>query len=279
MKDLLTKIRTSLGMEWGQFADLLHISTNAVQKWENGEIVPSFAVQKQIHRICKKEKLNLLGEIVPSRPEDNSVLYHASKSGIIGDIKPISRNKCDFGSGFYMGTEPLQPLTLVCNERSPVFYTLSFDMSELKVLYVGAGIEWAMLIAYYRGYMDYAVGTPVYDHYAHLADGYDVISGCIANDRMYQVLPNFFDGNITDTALLGSLSALQLGYQYVAISPNACTKIQILEERPLHPLELLILRDTSAARRKEGLTLADRIVREHRRDGRYFDEIMEGKIT
>lgn len=42
-------------------------------------------------------------------------LYHGSKSGIKGEIAPLSREKCDFGKGFYMGTEETQPLTLICN--------------------------------------------------------------------------------------------------------------------------------------------------------------------
>lgn len=32
-------------------------------------------------------------------------LYHGSKSGIKGNIAPVSRNRCDFGQGFYMGTD------------------------------------------------------------------------------------------------------------------------------------------------------------------------------
>ncbi|MCI8597874.1 MAG: DUF3990 domain-containing protein [Lachnospiraceae bacterium] len=32
-------------------------------------------------------------------------LYHGSKSGIRGAISPISRERCDFGRGFYMGTD------------------------------------------------------------------------------------------------------------------------------------------------------------------------------
>lgn len=36
-------------------------------------------------------------------------LYHGSKLGLKGAIKPESRAACDFGSGFYMGTESTQP--------------------------------------------------------------------------------------------------------------------------------------------------------------------------
>lgn len=42
-------------------------------------------------------------------------LYHGSRSGIRGAIAPISRERCDFGKGFYMGTDKSQPLTLICN--------------------------------------------------------------------------------------------------------------------------------------------------------------------
>ena len=109
-----------------------------------------------------------------------------------------------------------------------------------------------------------------------MADGYDVIIGYIANDRMYQVLTDFFERRITDTALIGSLSALKLGGQYVAITEKACDQIKIIKERSLQKLDLMILKDRSVVRRKEGIALADRIVTEHRRDGRYFDEILRG---
>ena len=33
------------------------------------------------------------------------LLYHGSKAGIDQPIRPVSRSKCDFGRGFYMGTE------------------------------------------------------------------------------------------------------------------------------------------------------------------------------
>ena len=34
------------------------------------------------------------------------LLYHGSKSDITGKIRSISRDKCDFGKAFYMGTVP-----------------------------------------------------------------------------------------------------------------------------------------------------------------------------
>ena len=48
-------------------------------------------------------------------------LYHGSKSGLKGSIAPISRDKCDFGRGFYMGTDPSQALTLICDYEKSKF--------------------------------------------------------------------------------------------------------------------------------------------------------------
>ena len=57
--------------------------------------------------------------------------------------------------------------------------------------------------------------------------------GYIANDRMFVVLDRFFNGEITDMALMHSLSALKLGKQYVALTEKACEKIEILDEHRL----------------------------------------------
>lgn len=276
MKDLVRNIRENMQMNQEELAAMMGVSSVTISRWENGKAMPSLLAQKQLYDICIEHQLDPVDAMIQTERERQNVFYHASRSGITGRIQPSSRSRCDFGKGFYMGTDPLQPLTLVCNEKKPVFYTLESDMHGLNVLNVEVGLEWAMMIAWYRGYMDEESGSPIYERYAHMADGYDVISGFIADDRMYQVLTDFFEGRITDAALIGSLSALNLGKQYVAITQKACDQIRIVNEHPLQKLELMLLKDKSVVRRKEGIALVEKMVREHRRDGRYFDEILRG---
>lgn len=278
MKELLKAIRTRLHMNQEQFARALGVSAVTANRWENGKSIPSLMAQNQVYELAASHQLNLLDVLLPSPTNAGNglSLFHASRAGIQGPIRPISRSRCDFGRGFYMGTDPLQPLTLVCNEAKPLFYSLELNPEGLRCLEVAVNLDWAMLIAYYRGYLAGAEGSALYEKYAHMADGYDILVGYIADDRMYQVLTDFFEGRITDAALLGSLSALKLGRQYVAITEKACRQIAIKEERQLSMLELRLLQDFSSARRKEGLALADRMVKEHRRDGLYFDEILQG---
>ena len=281
MKELIKAIRSAANMSQEQFASALGTTPLSINRWENGKTLPNRMAQTQLYNFCKEHEINVVQLIIDTKTYENSdnkiVLYHGSKKGISGDIAPISRNECDFGKGFYMGTTTLQPLTLVCNEDKPKFYTVELDITGLNVLTVEIGMDWAMLIAYYRKEMESAKGTPIYERYAHMADGYDVIIGYIANDRMYTELSRFFNRTLTDVALINCLSTLDLSKQYVAVSEKACKQIQILKEDSLSQLELALLKDMSAERRKEGIALAEELEVKYRREGKFFDEILKGE--
>jgi hypothetical protein len=175
-----------------------------------------------------------------------------------------------------MGTEKMQPLTLICNFPDARLYTVEADLTGLRVLEVEVGIDWALLIAFHRGKMESVKNSGIYKKYAGMADGCDMIIGYIANDRMFVVLDRFFSGEITDVALVSSLSALKLDKQYVALTEKACRQINIMEEKSLSETERDALRLESEAHRQEGIRQAEEICRRHRRDGRFFDEIIGG---
>ena len=177
-----------------------------------------------------------------------------------------------------MGTEPEQPLTLICNFPKASFYTLELDLEGLEVLDIDIGVEWALLIAFNRGKMESVKGSRFYEKYASMMKGYDVVAGYIADDRMFVVLDRFFRGEITDRALVESLSVLKLGKQYVAVTEKACRNIRILEKKDIGEKERDRLRNISEENRRAGIAKAEEICRKYRREGKYFDEIIgEGK--
>lgn len=284
MQRLIREIRGQLNAGQDELAKMIGTSYATVNRWENGHSRPGKAAQLRLYDICRQEGINLeelvhakIEKVVAgliSRPE-SPVLYHGSKSGITGAIAPISRDRCDFGKGFYMGTDPYQPLTLISDFEQSRFYVIRLNLKGLRVLQVRPDIEWAMLVAYNRGKMEEAKGTKLYEHYSNMADGYDVIVGSIANDRMFYVLDNFFLGNITDKALVMSLSALQLGKQYVAVTEKACSHATIEAEIELSYLERVFLRDLSESNRIKGVNLANQICKDYRREGLFFDEILK----
>lgn len=285
MQALLKQIRTKLNMSQTEFASRLNVSFATVNRWENGHAAPNKLAQSQIYELCREKEVPVyemtLQRIAETAkrisPETGRVLlYHGSKSGIEGNIAPISRKQCDFGRGFYMGTDPAQPLTLICDYEKSKFYLVSVDLRTLNSLEVPADLEWAMLVAYHRGKMETISGTALYGKYRDMTTGKDVIIGSIANDRMFYVIDNFFVGNATDAALVGSLSALQLGKQYVAVSEKACKAVRIEAEVPLSYLERLCIKDVAEANRAKGISLANEICKNHRREGLFFDEILDG---
>ena len=207
--------------------------------------------------------------------EGRILLYHGSKAGIDGSIEPKSRKQCDFGEGFYMGTEPSQALTLICDYENSTLYVLSISQEELDVLDVPTDLEWAMIVAYHRGRMEKIKGTAFYKKYQDLTKGKDLVIGCIANDRMFYVIDNFFVGNITDAALIHSLSALELGKQYVAITQKACDSVRIEKEIPISYLEKIFMKEVSEDNRVKGITFATDICKNYRREGLFFDELLD----
>ena len=284
MQKLIKSIREYLGLSQADFAEKLSVTFATVNRWENGRAIPTKLAQAALYEYCKAQGVpvyqmildkikNAVEEITPE--EGRVLLYHGSKSGIVGEIAPKSREMCDFGRGFYMGTEPGQPLTLICDFEKSRFYIVSIDMQGLESVEINADLDWAMLVAFHRGRMDKIKGTAFYEKYSRIDAGKDLVIGSIANDRMFYVLDNFFMGNITDAALVNSLSALKLGKQYVATTENACAAIKIEKEIPISMLERRFLQDESEANRQKGITLANDICKNYRREGKFFDEILD----
>jgi hypothetical protein len=205
-------------------------------------------------------------------------LYHGSKSGIQGTIRPMSREQCDFGCGFYMGTDKRQTLTLICSHEDAKLYTVDFDMSGLKVMSFDNDEDWALSIAYYRGTLEAIKGTQIYKKYAEMGNGCDVIYGLIANDQLFATLRMFLDNIITDVVLYKSISALNLGTQYVAKTEKACSQVKIITQETLFDERRAKLITQSEQMRHEGVRLANDVRGNYRREGRFLDEILEAGI-
>lgn len=87
-----------------------------------------------------------------------------------------------------MGTDRFQPLTLICNYPKAKLYTVKVNLSGLKILDIEVGIEWALLVAFNRSKMESVKGSSIYNRFAAMADGCDMIIGYISNERMFVVL-------------------------------------------------------------------------------------------
>lgn len=106
MKELVKRIRSDMGINQEQFALKMGVSPITVNRWENGKAKPILMAQKQMYELCVQNSIEL-ADFIANQYGGDHMLYHASRSGIKGKIQPSSRSRCDFGKGFYMGTDPI----------------------------------------------------------------------------------------------------------------------------------------------------------------------------
>ncbi len=208
----------------------------------------------------------------------NSILlYHGSRTGITGDIQPKSRSRCDFGSGFYMGTRPEQAKGLVYNDIAPMFYTMNLHLEnipDMKILTL-SDMDWAFYVLYNRGSLETIKNTPLYEKISNLDRNKDIVIGPIADDNMNSIMKKFIKGEITDKAFLECIRCIDYGVQYVAKTETACQQIEILSAEKLDMSKYKEYQKFNTERRKESKQKVDTIRHLYRRDGQYLDQILD----
>lgn len=202
-------------------------------------------------------------------------VYHGSRGGLQGAIRPVSDSSADFGSGFYMGDEITQPQTLICEAKEPVLYTLELNLDGLKVLRLEPNEDWALFVAFNRGKLEAYRGKSFYERFRRMRDEADVIFGKIANDKMFTVLNLFFRGLIGVPALVKAMSVINIGNQYCARTEKACSQIVRIDEKRFSANECEILKDRCHRQRARGASEAERICQVYRREGESYYEILE----
>ena len=100
MQILIKQIRERLNISQTELAEQLNVTFATVNRWENGRAVPNKLAQTKLYEICKENDVPVY-DITLSRianaaenislSEGRKLLYHGSKSGIVGKIEPKSR--------------------------------------------------------------------------------------------------------------------------------------------------------------------------------------------
>lgn len=208
-------------------------------------------------------------------------LYHGSRDGISGKIRPINHKRetgqCDFGNGFYMGTDERQAESLICDKRSrnPIVYTLEVDFSvipEDKILILDDE-DWLYTVLAFRSDED----NKLFEQYKEQADQYDIVIGYIADDKMQMVMTEFMENTITDKALFECLKSLNYGYQIAAKTEKACNCIKITDEHSLFGQSRANAQAYAERLRKENTEKISSIRIKYKSEGRFLAEIEEEK--
>lgn len=218
-----------------EFARNIGVSRATLHNWITGKYEISGNNMAAFYEYAFKSgvRLNKIKEQLyreDTVSESEVLLFHGAKTEIVGELRlDCSKNNNDFGRGFYCGESLEQSAMFVSNFPASSLYMLKFKRKGLKRKIFGVTREWMLMIAYYRNRLGDFANAGIIRELADQNTGVDYIVAPIADNRMFEIIDSFIDGEITDVQCKHCLSATNLGNQYVFVSEKALNRIEILE--------------------------------------------------
>ena len=268
----LTAIRSILGITQSELAKELGVQQVTVSRNEIGTTKPSDSFLEKTYGYAYDKGILLnrfksvywKDKILPG----HKLLYHGAKSFIDGKITvDRSRSNNDFGQGFYTGETYSQAISFISGFEKSSVYLLDFDTTGLKCKEFDLGRDWMMTIAFFRGTLS--------TEFAKAIEGYDYIIAPIADNRMYQIINSFIDGEITDQQCIHCLAATNLGKQYVFKTEKSVRQLEVLERLYVSDNERNYYKTIRSNESLEGENQVKQARIQYRGKGLYIDEILK----
>ncbi|MGN1276748.1 MAG: DUF3990 domain-containing protein [Floccifex sp.] len=220
----------------------------------------------------QKYRLNSVKEELAKEKYSN-VLFHGSKYGInvIGIEK--ARENCDFGKGFYLGQSYNQALSFICDMEKSSIYSFCFCLENLKIKQFKCDLEWMIAICFYRGKLKEYGFHPVVNKIITEIENSDVIIAPIVDNKMFYIMAQFMDGDINADVALHSLSASNLGFQYIFRTEKALQQLKPIEKYYISMPECQDCRNKLIERSYEIDTNLKLSKREYK-NGLYIEELL-----
>lgn len=275
----LKSIREILNLSQRELAEQIGVEQVTIFRNESEQTEPSAKILESVYAFAfkKKVRINKLKEMLwrDDLRKHEKLLFHGAKGEINGEIDiHKGRHNNDFGQGFYTGESYEQAISFVSGFAYSSVYYIRFDDTNLRCKRYEVNQEWMMTIAYYRGKLDMYRNHPTIKRLIAQSGDCDYIIAPIADNRMFQIINAFIDGEITDEQCKHCLAATNLGMQYIFISERAVSQAKILERCYISVNE----REYYKNIRLEEAALGDNKVklarRQYRGKGQYIDDIL-----
>lgn len=280
IRDDIKLIRELLSLSQEQFAQKIGVDAITVTRWETDALVPNDNNTEKIYSYAFKNNI-FINEIKAQLYHEDLtngnkiVLFHGAKSIIDGEIDIFhSRSNNDFGQGFYCGESFEQSALFVSGFEKSSVYITSFDSQNLQGVEYKVDQKWLLTIAYYRGKLKEYENSRIVKSLIKKLDNVDYIIAPIADNRMFQIIDSFINGEISDEQCKHCLAATNLGYQYVFISENSLKQLKTVERCYLCVDEKTMYQTRRLGENKIGDSKIKIARRQYRGQGQYIDEIL-----
>lgn len=272
-------IREILGITQEEFAEKIGVEQATISRNELGKNLPSPQLMERVYQFSfdKKIQINQLKKMLwaENLASDHKLLFHGAKSEIAGEIDvTIGRTNNDFGCGFYTGESYDQSISFISNFNKSCVYFLDFNNVDLRCKKYNVDQEWMMTIAYYRNALSKYAEHPIVQKLVAQSRDCDYIIAPIADNRMFQIINSFIDGEITDEQCKHCLAATNLGYQYVFVTPKSTKHLKIVERCYVSSNEKEYYKNIKSSDAKLGGDKVKLARITYRGKGHYIDEIL-----
>ena len=261
-------------------ADNIGVTPTTISRWRKREEQVSSSNLNAFYNFAfgKGIRLNKIKEQLFKEDcgRNSIILFHGAKTYIDGRISiEKSKSTNDFGRGFYCGESLEQSAMFVANYPESSLYILEFDKTDLSYTQLNVDRDWMLLIAYFRNKLnDYAKHPVILDLLSKL-EGVDYIVAPIADNRMFEIIDSFIDGEITDVQCQHCLSATNLGNQYVFVTDKALSQLQILRHCYLAPDEKSYYLSYKQEESRVGNDKVKVARKKYRGKGEYIEDILK----
>lgn len=158
-------------------------------------------------------------------------LYHGSNKIIDKPKHNGSREKTDFGKGFYLTPNENQARRWSIKGTENIVNSYELNLEELQVYEFKLDLEWLLFIIYNRKIGDFDFNI-LEEQFSFLKEK-DLLIGPTADDRMFNTLEEFFDGDISLEKTLNILNCMDLSKQYLIKSQLGVERLTYIESYSL----------------------------------------------
>ena len=204
---------------------------------------------------------------------DEKLFFHGSRFGFEQIDPSGSRNNSDLSYGFYCSGNLRSAVSFVEEYRNSSVYVFKANLSGLKSEVLSCDLDWMLAISYYRDKLGvYSESEYIQNLIRHL-DSMDFVVAPIADNKMFEILNQFANGDITTVQAIHSLSASRLGNQFVFKSPAAVERLVFIDRFYLCDEERKNSLLASGDHSNVIQTKLDMAKRQFRNKGKYIDEL------
>lgn len=200
-----------------ELADSLRVSRSTLNRWIKGESKTSFRSIVDFYEFVEELGIKINDIKVQFLKEENKLLlFHGAKKDIAFPLSlTYSRKENDYGVGFYCGESLEQSAMYTAGYSDSSVYVFTAEIKDLDIIEFDVDVEWMITIAYYRGRLKEYENHPLIREIVNKIVKCDCIIAPIADNKMFSLINNFIDGELTDEQCKHCLAATNLGKQYV----------------------------------------------------------------